>query len=209
LRLLDRWLARQFAQPDGVAGQWLVGPLIDRIGAPMMRTAAEALAVQSGERVLDLGFGGGGLSAAVLRQGGHIVGVDRSAAMVRRAERLLAPAVASGRARFLEGSADALPLPNVGLDKAASVNTLYFWPDLARPIGELHRVLKPGGRLVLGFQTAEAVRAWPGHVHGFTAWETGAVREALGAGGFKVLHEQGGRDWRVGDYVTVVALRAG
>ncbi|MFN3370490.1 MAG: class I SAM-dependent methyltransferase, partial [Sphingomonadaceae bacterium] len=112
-------------------------------------------------------------------------------------------------ARVMVGQAEALPLDDASLDKAASVNSLYFWADLETPIGELARVLKPGGRLVLGFQTADAVRAWPGHVNGFAAWETGAIRAAVEAGGFRRIDETAAHDWRVRDYVTLVALRAG
>jgi SAM-dependent methyltransferase len=169
----------------------------------MMADALAALEPVPGETVLDLGVGGGWLSARLLARGCALVGVDPSAEVVARTRRRL-PA-----GRFLEGRAEALPLADAALDGAASVNTIYFWPVLEPPVAELARVLKPGGRLVLGFQTAEAVRAWPGHVHGFTAWETADVEAALDAGGFRVVAVQAGRNWRVRDYCTLVALRAG
>lgn len=200
---LNRFLAHQFARPEGPAGRLLVAPLLNAIGRPMMADALAALVPAPREAILDLGIGGGWLSARLVERGCAVTGVDPSAEVLARARRRLPGA------RLIEGRAEALPLPDAGLDKAASVNTLYFWADLARPAAELARVLKPGGRLVLGFQTAAAVRAWPGHVHGFAAWETGAVREALGAGGFTIIDEQHGRDWRVRDYVTLVGLRAG
>lgn len=168
----------------------------------MMADALAALEPAPGEAVLDLGLGGGWLSARLLAHGCEVVGVDPSAAVLRRA-RARMPA-----GRFLRGRAEALPLPDASLDKAASVNALYFWPDLGAPTAELARVLKPGGRLVLGFQTADSVRAWPGHVHGFTAWETAEVTRALSAGGFRMVETRPGRNWRVRDYLTLVALRA-
>jgi SAM-dependent methyltransferase len=94
------------------------------------------------------------------------------------------------------------------MDKAASVNTLYFWADPDAVMAELARVLRPGGRLVLGFQTAEAVRAWPGHVHGFHAWDEAAVVAAAEAAGFRIQALEPGLDPRVRDYRTLVARRA-
>jgi SAM-dependent methyltransferase len=94
------------------------------------------------------------------------------------------------------------------MDKAASVNALYFWPVLGPVMGELSRVLKPGGRLVLGFQTAEAVRAWPGHVHGFRAWEEAEICTALQRAGFVVVEMQAGHAARVRDYRTLIARKA-
>lgn len=201
--VLDRFLARQFARPSGPAGRLLVAPLLDAIGRPMMAQALAALEPEAGEAVLDLGVGGGWLSAQLLARGCRVTGVDPSPDMLVRARRRM-PAGC-----FLEGRAEALPLENASLDKAASVNTLYFWPALDPALRELARVLKPEGRLVLGFQTAEAVRAWPGHVHGFTAWATADVRAGLEAAGFRLAGEVSARNWRVRDYVTLVALRGG
>lgn len=173
-----------------------------------MEAAFRALEVRAGDRVLDLGFGGGALVARLLAAGALVEGVDRSEAMVARAQRRHRVAVREGRARFQLGSADALPLSDRSVDCAASVNTLYFWPDLVPPILELARVLAPGGRLVLCYQVADAVRDWPGHVHGFTAHADGCVDEALSGAGFRLQGEHRGEDRRVGRWRTVAAVRA-
>ncbi|MFN7176956.1 MAG: class I SAM-dependent methyltransferase [Thermaurantiacus sp.] len=207
--MLNRFLAAQFAHPHGAPGGLLLGPLLDRIGAPMMEGAFEVLHVRHGERVLDLGFGGGMLSRRLLKAGAHVVGVDRSAAMVARARRRHLPEIRAGRAIFLEGDASALPLADSAFEKAASVNVLYFWPCLPPVMRELARVLAPGGRLVLGFQTPDQVRAWPGHVHGFTAHAAEAVEAALAGAGFRVEGHTKGHAATVGDYVLLAALRAG
>jgi len=205
---LDRLLARQFSRPQGPIGRLFLGPLLNRIGARMMREAFDALDVRAGETVLDLGFGGGALADRLLASDAAVVGVDRSAAMVQRACRRHASAVAAGRARFLQGSAQALPLADASLDKAASVNALYFWPDLAAVMRELARVLKPGGRLVLGFQTEDAVRSWPGHVHGFFAWPDACVEKAVEDAGMPIASVRHGFDPRVRDFRTLVARKA-
>ena len=67
--MLRRFLARQFARPSGWIGRRLIAPWLDRISAPMARLALDMLEPGPGERVLDVGFGGGGLIAKLLRRG--------------------------------------------------------------------------------------------------------------------------------------------
>jgi SAM-dependent methyltransferase len=191
-----------------VLGGLLLGRLLDRVGAPMMEGAFTALDVRPGERVLDLGFGGGMLVRRLLGAGARVVGVDRSAQMVARARASHRAEIREGRAIFLEGQAHALPLADGAVRRIASVNTLYFWPELGPVMHELSRVLAPSGRLVLAFQTPRQVRAWPGHVHGFVAHEENAVETALGAAGFGVRSRSLHDSAPVGNWCCIVADRA-
>ncbi|WP_352534706.1 MULTISPECIES: methyltransferase domain-containing protein [unclassified Mesorhizobium] len=65
--------------------------------------------------------------------------------------RRFADAVRAGRAEFRVGLVEDLPLPDSTFHKALSVHTVYFWQSLRAGSAELARVLKPGGRVVLGF----------------------------------------------------------
>src|SRR5919204_412524 len=49
------------------------------------------------------------------------------------------------------GSVERLPFPDASFDHAVGVNTVAVWPDLEAGLRELHRVLRPGGRLLLGW----------------------------------------------------------
>jgi arsenite methyltransferase len=77
-------------------------------------------------------------------------------------------AIAAGRVRLHQASVDALPLSDAECDKVFTVHTLYFWPDLAAALTEIRRVLKPRGRLVLGWrEDPGAARSFPESVYRF------------------------------------------
>ena len=174
----------------------------------MNRLAFEQLGIRSGEHVLEVGFGGGDLIEWVLAAtNAEIVGVDVSDAMLKRGRRRFATEVANGRLRLLEGTVEALPIEDSSIDRAYSVNSLYFWPDAAVAMAEFARVLRPGGRLVLCFQAPEAVRAWPGHVYGFHAYGAGEMAALMEAAGFGPVRTARGEASEVGEYICLSSER--
>ncbi|MCC6628879.1 MAG: methyltransferase domain-containing protein [Chloroflexi bacterium] len=107
------------------------------------------LALAPGERVLDLGCGGGSLArlaAPLVAPDGMIIGVDPSPAAVALACRLTPDP--SGHVRFEAGDGHALRFADGHFDAAACVSVLAFCDDPARVLGEVRRVLRPGGRLL-------------------------------------------------------------
>lgn len=205
MTLFRRFLARQYARPHGWIGRAIIGPYLDRLSRGLNVAALAALEVRPDETVLELGFGGGALLADLLAADAQVAGVDASTAMVERARRRFRKAIAAGRLSVAEGSAESLPLPAASIDKACSVNSLYFWRDPAIVLAEFARVLRPDGRLVLAFQSAEQVRAWPGHRHGFAAHDEAEVATWLRDAGFVPGATHSGRDSRLGAYHCIAA----
>jgi arsenite methyltransferase len=186
-----RYLAGQFARPSGLLGRVLIGPWLDRISREMNRQVLRALAIGPDDDLLEVGFGGGALLAAMLpATGGEVIGVDLSETMVRRARRRFR---GRARLRLLRASAEKLPLANGSADKAASVNSLYFWPDPPAALAELARVIRPGGRLVLAFEPPEELRKWRGHRFGFRLFEVREVEALMAAAGFVAISVAWGR----------------
>jgi SAM-dependent methyltransferase len=163
----------------------------------MNALARDALEARRGERVLEIGFGGGALLRALSADGALVSGVDTSAAMVARSKRSavhLAPV-------------DALPFPAASFDKAVSLNSLYFWPDPEAAMAELARVVRPGGRLVLAFEPPEELRKWPGHRFGFRLFEVAEVRELMEQAGFGEIAERWGTGRRPDRFCGLSGIR--
>jgi SAM-dependent methyltransferase len=95
-------------------------------------------------RGIEIGVGSGHFAAPL----GVQVGVDPSAAM-------LAHAAARG-IEIVEGVAENLPFAAGSFDHALVVTTICFVDSPAQMLAEVHRVLKPGGRLVIGFIDRES-----------------------------------------------------
>jgi SAM-dependent methyltransferase len=147
--------------------------------------ALELLDLQPTDRVLEVGFGHGATIArlATAASAGFVAGVDPSPAMCRMASRRNRGGIRRKHVELKQGRAEELPYTDLSFDKALAVHTLYFWPDLLRPLAELRRVLTPAGRLVIAYRTdPAAARSFPAAVYRFR--DEAEVTEALGASGF-------------------------
>jgi arsenite methyltransferase len=144
-------ISRQLAQPSGAGGR-VIAAFMNRGNRSLNRRAIELLDVGPSSRALDVGFGGGLALPLLLERAAHVTAVDRAQDMVAAAGARHADDVAAGRLAVAAGDIDALPLADGSVDRILTVNTVYFWRDLASAFGELQRVMAPGARLVIGIR---------------------------------------------------------
>jgi ubiquinone/menaquinone biosynthesis C-methylase UbiE len=110
----------------------------------------DCLDVGADDRVLDVGCGPGlALGFAAEAGARAVVGVDASATMVRMARRRHRRAVREGKVEIRQADAARLPFPDAHFTKAGTLNSLQFWPAAAQGLGQLYRVLEPGGRVAV------------------------------------------------------------
>ncbi|HEY0627039.1 MAG TPA: class I SAM-dependent methyltransferase [Allosphingosinicella sp.] len=208
MSLIQRYLAYQFARPRGLAGRWIFGSWLDRVNQGMNALALDLLRVQPVDRILEVGFGGGALFASILdRNPAEAIGVDPSKQMVARGRRRFRGAIARGRAEISLGPVEKLPVESRLIDKACSLNTIYFWTDPEAGMRELARVIRPGGTLILGFEAPETLRAWPGHRYGFTVYEPAEVVRLAEEAGFGNAEIHEGLEPKFGKIYCVKAER--
>ena len=141
------------------------------------RIVRETLGAAPGERILDVGCGPGFYCAELAEEvgSGSVVGVDSSPAMLELAARRCAGQEA---VELRPGEAVSLPIDDASVDAAVCVQVLEYVADPTVALAEIHRALRPGGRVVVwdvdwatvslhaedAALTERVLRAWDQHL---------------------------------------------
>jgi ArsR family transcriptional regulator len=126
------------------AGQW--DRVRDDLFGDRFHLAALAALAESSWTVGDLGCGTGQVSAALAPFVAQVVAVDASAAMLQAAKKRLSR---FDNIELRRGELEGLPIDDGRLDAATSMLVLHHVPEPERALGEIARVLKPGGRAII------------------------------------------------------------
>ncbi|MBV8559824.1 MAG: class I SAM-dependent methyltransferase [Acidimicrobiia bacterium] len=143
------------------------------------RLAARLSGLEPGDTVVDVGCGPGAAVRHAAALGASVTGVDPAPIMLSVARRLT-----HGRgARFVEGTAEALPIDDDSATVVWSIATAHHWADVEAGLREARRVLRAGGRLVvIERHTATGVR---GHAsHGWTEARAARFADRCRGAGF-------------------------
>lgn len=188
----DAWLTDRVARrPRGTRAVEVYGA--DDIHDFARRAILDALRLGAGDRLLEIGCGGGLLLRDAAASGADVTGLDHSEDMVQLA-RTRAPG-----ATVVLGSADALPFPD-GTFSAVAMSVVFFFLD--DPVGVLRgcrRVLVPAGRVAI-FTTAPELRGTPAapepiasQGHFYPDRELVELARSAGLGEIEVRNEAGGQ----------------
>jgi ubiquinone/menaquinone biosynthesis C-methylase UbiE len=153
--------ARLLGKPEGELGI-AIGGVMNQTNARLIETVYRRLGPQTGQSVLEIGFGNGHTVPLLMQQADALsyVGIDIAETMIAEANGFNRALIDAGRAAFHLASAEAIPCPDGTFDRACAINVVYFWTDPVRVLTEIRRVLRPGGfSIIAGMDTATAAAA--------------------------------------------------
>ncbi len=152
MKLADpAYVADQYRDSTRFDARVQIYTLYDSSPEPWLRWLFERLALREGERVLELGCGTANVwreNAARVPAGVSLVLTDLSPGMLDEARARLAGLPLAPELR--EADAQALPFGDESFDLVVANHMFYHVPDRARALAEIRRVLRSGGRAVVG-----------------------------------------------------------
>lgn len=131
-----------------------------RLLPSFQRKALTELEPAAGDRVLDVACGAGAVVIGVAPRVERAVGIDLSEGMLEIARSRLRTASKDhplANVEFLRAPSDALPFPDASFTAVVCTTALHHFPDPQRSIDEIARVLEPGGRVVIGDMSRDAI----------------------------------------------------
>lgn len=115
------------------------------------RIVLKKAALRPGEVLLDVGSGPGSAVIDAVRDhgAGQGIGVEPSRILRVASTWRAVTRGAKGATRFVEGTAESIPLADASVDVVIAVNSMHHWENIDRALGEIARVLRSGGRFVV------------------------------------------------------------
>ena len=186
-KLAPAELASHLGNPRGEVGL-AVGEFMNRVNMKLSEDAYRRLDLQRGDNVLEIGVGNGLFIDSLLQLAPdtRYTGVDISETMLTSAAQANPALVENGRVSLKLASVDDMPLDDASIDRAVTVNCIYFWPDPAKALQEIRRVLKPAGRLIVAAVSPETAATSPHFKleHGFRIYDAEALEKKHREAGF-------------------------
>ncbi len=180
------FFSKQAEKPSGIFGRMVMSRIFEKGNSDLNNFMKELLSPEENDHILEIGFGTGVLisdMAAITKQG-IIEGVDFSKTMVSIARKRNRKHIGEGRVRIRQGGFEEMSYSDNSFDKVCSANTIYFWPDPVDTAEKILKILRPGGKLVIGFGDREELRKKPLSPEVFRLYSRSEVKNILKNSGF-------------------------
>ena len=180
-------------KPEGFFGKIMVNGMNGGGHAAMANWALSSLQIKEDSQILDIGCGGGGNIARLLKRcpNGTVTGIDYSSVSVEKSKKVNAQAIQEDRCEVVEGSVASLPFEDEAFDMVTAFDTIYFWPDIEHCFNEVKKVLKAGGTFVIVNEDdglSGTNEKWEKIIDGMHTYDPQEIRLHLTNTGFKDIN---------------------
>ena len=187
-----KWrLLNQFGCPKGAWGRFIIRGM--NIGhRRLWDWCLEQVRIDENCRFLDVGCGGGRMIRSLLDRypSLRVDAVDVSAEAVAYSRKENRRYLGS-RCRIEQSGAESLPYDDNSFDLVTTFESLYFWQDIRKGFAEIYRVLKDGGRLVIGLEAADpSDKTWSSRIEAMTIYAPQELRTHLLDCGFSSVRTE-------------------
>lgn len=145
-----RKLVNQIRKPSGKIGR-IVARGMNKGHAKLAEWGLSKIIINPNDIILDIGCGGGGniKRFAQIIIDGKIYGIDYSEAAISVSREVNQRYIKNGTVEIYNASVSSLPFEDDFFNIVSGFEAYYFWPDLAKDLKEIYRVLKQKGKLIL------------------------------------------------------------
>ncbi len=183
-----KFIARQLRKPSGD----FAGTIAEKMVAanlPLYELMFHNITFRDYDSILEIGFGSGAHFSDLLNMAYdlEICGIDYSPEMTELAKSINKVGLKTGRLKLHTGNSSCLPFQDGSFNTVFCNMVVYFWDDPSEHLGEILRVLKPGGIFYTGMRARESMLQFPFTKFGFNLYSTDEWCAVLQSHGFNVV----------------------
>ena len=148
MKLIYKHIAQQFENSVGFGGKTSTIAM-NFLNQKRHKIIVEKNDIQATDTIFEIGFGNGYLLHKLSNNNPQkIYGIEISADMLKIATRKNKKKIEQGKMELLLADIQNLPLDDFSIDKAYTINTVYFWKNIDKRFSEIKRILKPNGIVI-------------------------------------------------------------
>lgn len=183
-----KYLGSHFGNPRGFIGI-LTTKLINFGNQKLYKTVLDNINMEPENVVLDIGFGNGYFINKILKNKTsiNICGIDISKDMVNYASKKNRRFIEKGSLKLSLTNIQETPFEDNKFDRAYTISTVYFWPDLKKCFAEVKRIIKPNGLFLNVIYTKQFLDVLRYTTYGFDKFTVEEMKKITEENGMRVL----------------------